>query len=156
MQASGTIPNIMPKPGVSSAVFLGGKLLLVKRGKPPFAGLWSLPGGAIEPGEEALAAARREVYEETAIAARLLGVSSVADVIIKGDGGELVSHHVLIVFAGIAESAAARAGSDAAAAEWAELTRLETIPLLPGIIRHVHQARDFLKGILDGETGHSK
>src|SRR5436190_190421 len=42
-----------------------GRLLLVRRGRPPSAGLWSLPGGRIEPGESAAAAAAREVWEET-------------------------------------------------------------------------------------------
>ena len=41
------------------------KYLLVQRGKEPNKGQWSLPGGKIEWGESTLAAARRELDEET-------------------------------------------------------------------------------------------
>ena len=44
-----------PRPGVSAAVFRDGDVLLVRRGKLPLRGIWSLPGGHIEAGERALA-----------------------------------------------------------------------------------------------------
>lgn len=44
-----------------------GRLLLVRRGREPDRGRWSLPGGRCEPGETASAAAVREVYEETGL-----------------------------------------------------------------------------------------
>ena len=54
-----------------------GRLLLIKRGHEPGVGLWSIPGGRIEPGESDVAALVREVREETGldvVAGRLLGV----------------------------------------------------------------------------------
>jgi 8-oxo-dGTP diphosphatase len=47
-----------------------GRLLLVRRGHEPAAGLWSIPGGRIEPGESEQAAVVREVEEETGLAVR--------------------------------------------------------------------------------------
>jgi len=44
-----------------------GRLLLVRRGRAPSAGTWSLPGGRVEPGETTYAAVVREVLEETAL-----------------------------------------------------------------------------------------
>jgi 8-oxo-dGTP diphosphatase len=44
-----------------------GLLLLIKRGNEPGRGLWSLPGGRIEPGESDVAAVAREVLEETGL-----------------------------------------------------------------------------------------
>jgi 8-oxo-dGTP diphosphatase len=41
------------------------KVLLIKRNKPPFAGLWAIPGGFVEPDEPLRAAAGRELWEET-------------------------------------------------------------------------------------------
>ncbi len=44
-----------------------GRLLLVRRGRPPQQGRWSVPGGRVEPGEDDGAAVRREVLEETGL-----------------------------------------------------------------------------------------
>src|SRR5580658_10947123 len=44
-----------------------GRLLLIKRGHEPGAGLWSLPGGRIEPGETDAEALVREMAEETGL-----------------------------------------------------------------------------------------
>ena len=53
--------------GVSGLIVRDGRVLLVRRGKEPFKGYWSLPGGGIEPGETLAEAVRREVLEETAL-----------------------------------------------------------------------------------------
>jgi len=41
------------------------KVLSIKRGRPPFVGMWANPGGNIDEGEKPLDAASRELEEET-------------------------------------------------------------------------------------------
>jgi len=135
----------VPRAGISAAIFSEGELLLIKRAKPPYAGLWSMPGGHIKPGEEAAAAARREVLEEAGIEVTLCGVCGVADVIVRGESGLLVAHHVLVVFAGRAGSRMLRAGSDASDAGWFGLGALPDMELVPGIIGHAQRALAFLE-----------
>jgi 8-oxo-dGTP pyrophosphatase MutT (NUDIX family) len=53
------IPN-----AASVAIFSGGQVLLIQRALPPCRGLWTLPGGRVEPGETAIECARREIREE--------------------------------------------------------------------------------------------
>jgi ADP-ribose pyrophosphatase YjhB (NUDIX family) len=51
----------------SVALVDNGRVLLIQRARPPYAGLWTLPGGRLEPGETAEAAAAREVKEELGV-----------------------------------------------------------------------------------------
>src|SRR3974390_1710373 len=82
-----SMPQAYPRAGVSVVVLQGGDVLLVQRGKGAYRGFWSLPGGAIELGETAEAAARRELMEETGLLASDLTLGDVADVIVRDTAG---------------------------------------------------------------------
>lgn len=105
-----------------------GRLLLIKRGHEPGAGLWSLPGGRIEPGETHQQALAREVLEETNLRVecrRLLGTAELPG----ADGTVIdVSDYLAVVTGG--ELAA---GDDAADARWAAAADLERLPLTSGL-----------------------
>ncbi|MCP5432023.1 MAG: NUDIX hydrolase [Alphaproteobacteria bacterium] len=131
-----------PVVGVSAALWEAGRLLLVRRARPPFAGLWSLPGGKIEPGEAARAACLRELAEETGLAAELLGLVDVADIVLR-EGAAVTAHVTLLVFAARRLSGEARAGGDAADLRWASPAELDALPLAPESRRMGEAARRF-------------
>ena len=122
------IPAERPLVGVSVLVRRDGEVLLVRRGRPPAAGLWSLPGGKVEFGERLEAAAMREIGEETGIAIDGLERIDMAEIIVRDAPGGVAFHAVLTVFAARYASGEAEAGDDAAEARWVggdELARLE-------------------------------
>jgi 8-oxo-dGTP diphosphatase len=68
-----------PVPACAAVVLAGGRLLLARRARPPYAGMWDLPGGFLEAGEEPLGALRRELREEIDLGvrrARLIGFTT--------------------------------------------------------------------------------
>ncbi len=66
-------------------------VLLIERGNDPFAGSWALPGGFVEAGERVLAAASRELFEETALAGDALELLGVYDTPGRDPRGPTVS-----------------------------------------------------------------
>jgi 8-oxo-dGTP diphosphatase len=139
-------PNapIVPRAAVSAAIFRDGRVLLVRRRRPPSADLWSLPGGHIEPGEAALDAVHRELREETAISARITDIAAVHDVIHRNDSDVLLFHRVIIVFCGEWQSGEPEAGDDAAAAGWYDPDALDGLPVTDGLAGIVLAARQRL------------
>jgi 8-oxo-dGTP diphosphatase len=109
-----------PRLGVSVLVRHDGRVLLVKRGREPFKGFWSLPGGHVEGGETLAEAAAREVREETGVEVDGLLQIDFAEIIQREAGGGIADHIVLVVFGGAYRSGAAAAGDDAADARWVE------------------------------------
>jgi 8-oxo-dGTP diphosphatase len=109
-----------------------GRLLLIKRGHEPGAGLWSLPGGRIEPGETDQQAVAREVLEETGLhveCGRLLGRAELPG---PGDSVIVVNDYLAVVTGG--QLAAA---DDAAAARWVTAADLPTLPLTEGLTTYL-------------------
>ncbi|HKO09286.1 MAG TPA: NUDIX domain-containing protein, partial [Alphaproteobacteria bacterium] len=78
-----------PIAGVGALVFRGEEVLLIKRGKPPREGQWSIPGGAQHLGESVAEAARREVREEAGIEIEVKEVIAVVDLLSRDEGGRV-------------------------------------------------------------------
>lgn len=128
-KASTRQADLWPRCGASATVFRGDEVLLIERGKGALKGFWSLPGGHIEPGETARAAALREVREETGIEAELVGLLDIHDVILHGPGDALSAHYLIAVFWGRWLAGEPAAGCDAAAARFVALSDVESYRL---------------------------
>ncbi|MBK9070886.1 MAG: NUDIX domain-containing protein [Myxococcales bacterium] len=124
---------IAPRLAVSAFVFdAEQRLLVVRRGRPPGEGLWSVPGGKVMPGETLAAAVAREVREETACEVRCGAVLEVVERC--GEAATGPYHYVIIAHAAtLQRQRIPQAGSDAAAAAFVALADLSHRPCTEGL-----------------------
>jgi 8-oxo-dGTP diphosphatase len=94
----------------------GGRVLLIRRGNPPFKGSYALPGGFVDVGETVEDACRRELMEETGIEVGRLELVGVYSDPSRDPRG----HTTSVVFLARVARGRPTAGDDAAAAEWVE------------------------------------
>jgi 8-oxo-dGTP diphosphatase len=129
-----------PIVGVGVVVWHGDRMLLVRRGKPPRLGHWSLPGGAQQLGETVAEAARREVKEEVGLDVTLGDIVATVDLIERDPQDRIRYHYTLIDFVAEAPSAALRPGSDAADARWFSIAEIEALGLWSETVRVIKLA----------------
>ena len=106
-----------------------GRLLMIKRGHEPGAGLWSIPGGRIEPGETDAEAVAREMTEETGLTVqvgRLIG-----RVRRPGLNGAVVD---IRDYAATVTGGTLRPGDDAVDARWVAPGDLGSLEITEGLI----------------------
>jgi len=115
---SGSSGSPAPTIGVGAIVWRAEQVLLIRRGKPPRRGEWSLPGGRQEWGETVEAALRREVWEETSLELGPLTLVDVVDLIARDDDGRITRHYTLLDYTAEAFPGEAEAGDDAEAVAW--------------------------------------
>ncbi len=117
----------------------GCEVLLVKRGTEPAEGKWSVPGGAIELGENARDAIKREIMEECGLEIRPVRVFDVFDSIVRDDRGRLRYQYVIIDFVAEAEGGEISPGSDVREVRWVPLTEAPTMDLTRGTLEIVQR-----------------
>jgi len=126
----------VPIPAVSAVIVKNGRILLVKRGREPNKGLWSLPGGSIELGETVREALAREVLEETSLVVEVGDVASVHHVISR-DGDRIAFHYVIVSFFARAVGGTLKPSSDAAEARWVPLGEINDLPTTAGLVERL-------------------
>jgi 8-oxo-dGTP diphosphatase len=107
-----------PLVGVGAVIVEAGRVLLVKRGHPPLAGEWSIPGGVLEVGETVREAAVREALEETGLTVEPRDLLGVFDRVLPDETGRTKYHYVLIDFLCRRIAGEPQATGDAAEARW--------------------------------------
>ncbi|HEU4745219.1 MAG TPA: NUDIX domain-containing protein [Anaerolineales bacterium] len=124
-------------PKVAAAVLIeqDGRVLLVRRAGEPFRGLWSLPAGFINGGEDPAEAAARECLEETGLTVRVRRVLDIISGKEHARGADFI-----IVYQAEVISGELKADDDADAVEWFER---EKLPQLAFRATQVVLARDF-------------
>lgn len=115
-------PLLTPALTVDGVLIEEGKVLLVRRGRPPWKGRWALPGGFVEIGESCEHAVVRECQEETRISVHPIGLVGVYSDPHRDPRGHLVTVAFLVrrLKGGPRE---ARGGDDAADAQWFPVRR---------------------------------
>lgn len=121
-----------------------GAVLLVRRGKPPAMGRWSLPGGAQDLGETAEYAARRELAEETGLACGPLILAANVDSIHRDAAGRVEYHYTILDFAACWQGGSPAAGGDVTDALFAPLDDLDRYELWSEAHRVIDAARRLL------------
>src|SRR5262245_56747216 len=117
-----------PSVGVGAVLIHEGRALLIRRGKEPLRGRWTVPGGTVELGETLEQALVREVEEETGLRVRPRETLLVFDRILREEG-RVYYHYVIVDYLCDYESGSPRAGSDAADVALAAPEELEAFDL---------------------------
>jgi 8-oxo-dGTP diphosphatase len=122
---------------VSAAIVRDGKILVVRRARPPANGLYTLPGGVVEVGETLTDAVVREVREETSLAVEPVALAGFRETVVRDGSDRVQRHFVILCFAARWRAGEPVLNEELSEAHWldpAELAGLATTPGLADIV----------------------
>ena len=130
---------------VSAVIVRDGEFLVVRRARPPAEGLFTLPGGVVEPGETLTQAIIREVREETALTIEPVALAGYREVMAR-DGAERVERHfVILAFAARWVAGEPRPNEEIAEIRWIRPSELTPLPTTEGLAEIVAAAFERLE-----------
>jgi mutator protein MutT len=132
--------------GVAAVVIENDKVALVRRGRPPAYGEWSLPGGAVELGETVEKAVIREVREEIGLEVEVLELVAILDRIFLDKEGQVQFHYVLLDFLCRKTGGKLRASSDAISCARVPFSALDEYKLTKETREVINKAYQRLNG----------
>ncbi len=120
-----------PRLAVGAIVFHEGKVLLVKRGRPPAKGQWAIPGGNVHLGESLQEAVQREILEETGALVKAREPVYTFDAVVRDSLDRVQFHYVIVDLAADYLGGAIRPGDDADEVRWIGPDQLSELPVSP-------------------------
>jgi len=136
-----------PLVGVGALVFRGERILLVRRGREPACGSWSLPGGLVELGENLQHAIRREVIEETGLEVTVNDLVAVLDRVFRDEQGKIEYHYVLLDFHCVCDDGEPFSGDDVTDCAFVNLSDLPAYQLSQGTEEVIHRVYRKMRGV---------
>jgi ADP-ribose pyrophosphatase YjhB (NUDIX family) len=127
---------------VSAAVMRAGRILVVRRARPPAHGLYTLPGGVVEVGETLAEAVAREVREETSLAIEPLALAGFRETIVRDEADRVERHFVILCFAARWQAGEPVLNEELSEARWLDPAELTDLPTTPGLAEIVKAALD--------------
>lgn len=131
-----------PVCAVGALIYRGNRILLVRRGKAPSLGKWSVPGGRLRLGETLEAAVVRETREETCLAVRPLRIGKVVEHLLRDKRGEIEYHYVIVDYVCRIVGGSPRPASDVSEVRFVEISELSQWDMTEGtaqVIREVFE-----------------
>ncbi|AWN49912.1 NUDIX hydrolase [Methylobacterium terrae] len=131
---------VRPFVAASAAVVRDGRVLLAARGQAPMRGIYTLPGGQVEPGETLAEAALRELHEEVGVVAEVVAGLTPLEVIERDAQGAVLHHFVIHPHAARWLSGEPTTGPEALDLRWVTPDEARALPTTRGLHAVIAQA----------------
>ena len=141
-----------PYLAASAAIVRDGKILVVRRARPPAHGLFTLPGGVVEVGETLAQAVVREVSEETGLTIEPVALAGFRETIVRDAQARVERHFVILCFAARWRAGEPVLNEELSEARWIDPAELADLSTTPGLAEIVAAAFDRLAEVGDPQT----
>lgn len=129
-----------PIVAVGGVVIHDSRVLLIRRGQPPFEGRWSIPGGILEIGETIALGIERELKEETDVRVRAGDLIEIYEKVVRDEQNKPQYHFVILDYACEFVEGTARASGDVTDAAWVSEQELDALALTTAAKRVIRKA----------------